>query len=315
MAAVNVTKINQREAITEALRIEMGRDQSVFCVEAAGFRSPVIEGLDQLFGAGRIVALDPAERTVIGMAVGMALEGSRPVCEVGAADLPSRGLDQLAEAAELHKREGIPVPIVVRVPCGPLTEGTHDPDGPERWLLSMPGLTVVAPASAADAKGLLVSAIRSPGPVCFLEQVDLYEEAGPVPEGEHAVPIGEARVVREGTRATLVAHGSTVEPALEAVDELDAEIELLDLRTLAPLDAETIVESVCRTGKSLLVEETALFSAVARLVTATIWDGAFERLDAPVRRISLAAAAAEGGDPTAARVAAVTEACNELLAY
>jgi pyruvate/2-oxoglutarate/acetoin dehydrogenase E1 component len=315
VAAVSATKISQREAITEALRIEMGHDPNVICVEAAGSRSPVIEGLDQLFGTERIVALEPAERTVIGMAVGMALEGSRPVCEIAAADLPSRGLDQLAEAAELHEREGVPVPIVLRVPCGPLTEALHDPDDPERWLLSIPGLSVLVPASAADAKGLLVSAIRSAGPVCFLEQVDLYDETSPVPEGVYEVPIGEARAVREGARATVVAHGSALEPTVRAVDKLDAGIELIDLRTLAPLDADTIVESVCRTGKSLLVEETALFSTVARMVTASIWDGAFEHLDAPVRRVSLSEAAAEPGDWAGARVAAVSYACNELLAY
>lgn len=315
MGTVNATKINQREAITEALRIEMGRDPSVICVEAAGLRSPVVEGLDQLFGTGRIVTLDPAERTVIGMAVGMALEGSRSICEIAAAELPSRGLEQLAEAAELHKREGVSVPLVVRVPCGPSLEGLHDPEGPERWLLAMPGLATVVPANAADAKGLLVSAIRSDGPVCFLEEVDLYEELGLVPEGAYEVPVGEARVLREGTRATVIAHGSAVAPALAATERLAAEIEVIDLRTLAPLDSEAIVASVCRTGKALLVEETALFSAVARVVTATIWDGAFEHLDAPVRRISLADAAAEPADWIEARVAAVTEACNELLAY
>ena len=315
MGTMNVTTINQREAITEALRIELGRDPNVVCVEAAGFSSRVLEGLDQLFGTERIVTLDPAERTVIGTAVGMALEGSRPVCEIAADELPSRGLEQLAEAAELHKREGVPVPLVVRVPCGPSMAGLHDPDGPERWLLAMPGLAIVAPASAADAKGLLVSAIRSPGPVCFLEQVDLYEKPGPVPEGAYEVAIGEARTLREGTRATVIAHGSAIEPALTAVDRLDAEIEVIDLRTLAPVDADAVVASVCQTGKALLVEETALFSAVARVVTATIWDGAFEHLDAPVRRVSLAGAAADPGDWAEARVATVSEACGDLLAY
>jgi pyruvate/2-oxoglutarate/acetoin dehydrogenase E1 component len=315
LAALSVTKISQREAIAEALRIEMGRDPNLVCIEAAGARSPVLEGLAELFGSGRIVALDPAERTVIGMAVGMAVEGVRPVCEIAAAELPSRGLDQLAEAAELYRREGIPVPIVVRVPRAPCPEGLHDPDSAERWLVSIPGLRIVAPATAADAKGLLVSAIRDPGPVCFLEEADLYEDTGPVPEGSYEVPIGSARIVREGTRATVIAYGSALEPAARAADDLDADLEVLDLRTLAPLDVEGITESVCRTGKALLVEETAQLSAVARVVTATIWDGAFERLDAPVRHAGLAGARAEPGPWATARVAAVKDACRELLSY
>jgi pyruvate/2-oxoglutarate/acetoin dehydrogenase E1 component len=256
------------------------------------------------------------------MSVGMALEGSRPVCEVAPAELPSRGLDQLAEAADLHRREGVPVPIVVRLPCGPATaDGPLEPDGPERWLLSIPGLTVVAPATGRDAKGLLVSAIRDPGPVCFLEQVDLYGDVGPVPEGGHVVPIGEAQLVGRGTKATVIAHGSAVAPAVQAATELEAGIEVLELRTLAPLDRESILDSVRRTGKVLFVEET-LLSAVARAVTATIWDGAFEYLDAPLRCVSLTDTAPEPGEWAAARteaIAARTEAikdgCRELLAY
>jgi pyruvate/2-oxoglutarate/acetoin dehydrogenase E1 component len=316
VGTVSVTKISHRDAITEALRIEMGRDPTVIWVSSADSGSAMVDGLELLFDAVRFVSLDPAERTAIGIAVGMALEGSRPVCEVAATELPSRGLDQLAEAAELHRREGIPVPIVVRLPYGPATaDGLLDPDGPERWLLSVPGLTVVAPATGADAKGLLVSAIRDPSPVCFLEQVGLYGDVGPVPEGGHLVPIGKARLVREGSRATLIAHGSAVAPATDAADELDAGIEVLDLRTLAPLDRDSILNSARRTGKALLVEETAHFSAVARTAMATIWDGAFGCLNAPLRRVSLAAAAPEPGERHRSRVAAIKEACDELLAH
>jgi pyruvate/2-oxoglutarate/acetoin dehydrogenase E1 component len=312
---VSVTKISYREAIAEALRIEFGRDPSLTCI--AGEASDwLTDGLEELYGADCLLTLAPAERTVVGIAVGMALEGSRPICEIGAAELPSRGLDQLAEAAELHHRDGIAVPLVLRLPCGtPSVDGPPDAEGPERWLLSIPGLSVVAPASAADAKGLLVSAIRDPGPVCFLEQVGLYGAMQPVPEGGHVVPIGESRLVREGTRMTVIAYGSGVAPAAQAAAELNAGIEVLDLRTLAPLDHDGIVGSVRRTGKALLVDEAANLSSVARAVTATLWDDAFEYLDAPLRRVSLTGAAAEPGERPAAWLEAVKEACDELLSY
>jgi pyruvate/2-oxoglutarate/acetoin dehydrogenase E1 component len=314
VTTASVTKISHREALSEALRIEMGRDPNVICIGAAELLSPIIEGLDRVFGEDRILSLGWAERTVVGMAVGMAFEGSRPICELTAAELPSRGLDQLAEAAELHHREGVAVPIVVRVRCGDATAaGASDPEG---WLLSIQGLSVVAPATPADAKGLLTSAVRDPGPVCFLEHEDLYEEIEEVPEGGHRVPIGEARLVGEGTRAVVVAYGSGVGPAIRAAAELEAGIAVLDLRTLGPLDRDAVLDGVRRSGKMLLVEETPSFSAVSRLVTATIWEGAFEYLDAPLRRVSLAAAAGEGRDERdAARAATINEACCELLAY
>lgn len=315
MAPVSVAKISYREAIAEGLRIEMGRDPSLICISGEASEW-LTDGLEELYGADCLLALAPAERTVVGMAVGMALEGSRPICEVAATELPSRGLDQLAEAAELHDRDGIAVPIVLRLACGmPSVDGAPDPEGPERWLLSIPGLSVVAPASAADAKGLLVSAIRDPGPVCFLEQVGLYGAMEAVPEGGHVVPIGEARLVCEGTRMTVIAHGSAVAPAAQAAAELDAGIEVLDLRTLAPIDHDSILASVRSTGKALLVEEAATFSAVARTVTATLWGDAFEYLDAPLRRVSLADAAADPGERSAAWLEAVKDACRELLSY
>jgi pyruvate/2-oxoglutarate/acetoin dehydrogenase E1 component len=207
------------------------------------------------------------------------------------------------------------VPIVVRVLCGQSTDGRLDPDGPERSLLPISGLKVLAPATASDAKGLLTTAIRDPGPVCFLEDVSMYDAVGPVPQGGHAVPVGEARVVCEGTRATVIAYGSAVAPAQRAAAELDAGVEVLDLRTLQPLDHDGVLESVLRTGKALLVEETEMLSEVARLVTATIWDAAFEHLDAPVRRVSLAGADGDPQDRPAARAEAIEKACNELLAY
>jgi pyruvate dehydrogenase E1 component beta subunit len=307
---LSLARITQREAIAEALRIEMGRDPNV-CIISPRQDSTVTAGLDQLFGADRIVALDPAERTALGAAVGMALEGWRPVCEVSASELPSRGLDQLAEAAELHRREGLSVPIVVRVLCGS-EESAADPDGPERWLLSIPDLSVVAPATPADAKGLLASAIRDPSPICVLEQTNLNDEMAAVPEGGYVVPIGKSETIREGQRATVLAYGASVAPARRAALELGAEVEVLDLRTLAPLDVDAVVKSVRRTGKALVLEETPAVSTVARILTAAVWEGAFQHLAAPVRRLSLAWVGDDVDDREGARAKAVKEACDGL---
>jgi len=313
---VSVAQITHRDAIAEALRAEMTRDPGVIVVSDDSPGSPVCDGLVQFFGAERVLDFDRARQTAVGIASGMALEGRRVVCEVSAADLPSHGLEHLDEAARLHEQEGVPVPIVARVLCGPTSEGWPvDRDGPERWLLPIRGLRVVSPASAADAKGLMVGAIRDPGPVCVLEHTQLYGDVGAVPEGDYTLPIGEAGIVHDGERMTVIAHGAAVAAAVDAATDLDAGVEVVDLRTLAPLDSEAIVASIARTGKALLVEETAATSAVARAVMAAIWEGAFEHLDAPLRRVGLAAAAVESGGLAKARVNAVKEGCDELLSY
>ncbi len=176
----------------------------------------------------------------------------KPVCEMQFADFIACGFDQLVNvAAKLHYRQGVSVPIVVRLPSGGgFSGGPFHSQNPEAWFLQAPGLKVVAPATAADAKGLLVSAIRDPNPVCFLEHKGLYRHVkGEVPEGEHAVPIGEARIAREGGELTVIAYGSSVHLALQAAEELDEDIEVLDLRTLCPLDTEAILASVRRPAR------------------------------------------------------------------
>jgi pyruvate/2-oxoglutarate/acetoin dehydrogenase E1 component len=312
---MSVTKISYRDAIAEALRMEMGRDPRVIWVGQAAAIDPVTQGLDEVFGPDRVLDLEAADRTTIGVAVGLALEGSVPVCSLSAAELPSRGLDQLAEAAELFERENAPVPIVVRIPCP--AAGPAAADHPDRWLLQFPGLKLISASSAPAAKGLLVSAIRDPGPVCFLEEVGLYGEVDTVPEGGHVVPIGEAGVVRPGHRATLIAHGSAVGTAARAAAELEDGIEVLDLRSLAPLDVDGILASIRKTGKVLIVEQSTTFSATAKALTTLVWEAGFEYLDAPLRRVSLAeaAATATSNDPLGTQVNAIKEACDELLAY
>jgi pyruvate dehydrogenase E1 component beta subunit len=290
------TKITYREAVAEALRMEMGRDPSVVYLRGESADSPIAEELERLYGAERVLRLAAGERTVIGAAVGMAFEGFRPVCEIRPEELPSRGLDQLVEAMLAQRRDDRPVPLVVRVPCG------ADAATLERWLVPVPGLKVVAPTTAADAKGLLSSAIRDPAAVCFLELIELYGEVATVPEGGHLVSIGEARVAHPGDRLTVVAHGDTVGAAVKLAQELDAGIEVIDLRTLAPLDRDRVLASVRRTGKVAIIEAQPGSSQVAADVIEAICTDAFEYLDAPLRRVVSA-----DGD--------LRRAIDELLAY
>jgi pyruvate/2-oxoglutarate/acetoin dehydrogenase E1 component len=234
-------EITYLEAISDGLREEMRRDESVICIGedigAFGGAFKVTDGFIEEFGAERVIDAPLAENAIIGSAVGAAVEGLRPVCEMQFADFISCGFDQLVNvAAKLHYRQGVSVPMVVRLPSGGgFSGGPFHSQNPEAWFLQVPGLKVVAPATAADAKGLLVSAIRDPNPVCYLEHKGLYRHVkGEIPEGDHAVPIGEARIAREGEEMSVIAYGSSVHLALEAADALGEGIEVLDLRSLAP---------------------------------------------------------------------------------
>src|SRR5215211_7588927 len=216
------------EAISDALRTEMRRDESVFClgedIGAFGGAFKVTDGFVEEFGADRCLDMPLAENAIIGTAVGAAVEGLRPVCEMQFADFISCGFDQLVNvAAKLHYRQGVAVPMVVRLPSGGgFSGGPFHSQNPEAWFIQAPGLKVVAPATADDAKGLLTAAIRDPNPVCFMEHKGLYRHGkGEVPEGDYAVPIGEAKVVREGEEMTVIAYGSSVALALQAAEQLD----------------------------------------------------------------------------------------------
>ncbi len=314
------------EAISDALRTEMRRDESVFClgedIGAFGGAFKVTDGFAEEFGADRVLDTPLAENAIVGAATGAAIEGMRPVCEMQFADFISCGFDQLVNvAAKLHYRQGVAVPIVVRLPSGGgFSGGPFHSQNPEAWFLQTPGLKVLTPATAADAKGLLASAIRDPNPVCFLEHKGLYRHVrGEVPEGEHTVPIGKARVAREGSEMTVIAYGSSVHLALEAADQLEEDIEVVDLRTLCPLDREAILAGTRKTGKVLIAHEATRACAAGAEVAGLIGEEAFEDLDAPVRRLTTPDVPIPFSPPLEQAVLPqlddMKEACRELLAY
>jgi pyruvate/2-oxoglutarate/acetoin dehydrogenase E1 component len=314
------------EAISDGLRTEMRRDESVFClgqdIGAFGGAFKVTDGFAAEFGAERVLDMPLAENAIVGAATGAAIEGMRPVCEMQFADFIACGFDQLVNvAAKLHYRQGVAVPMVVRLPSGGgFSGGPFHSQNPEAWFLQAPGLKVVAPATAADAKGLLASAIRDPNPVCFLEHKGLYRHVrGEVPEGEYTVPLGVARVAREGGELTVIAYGSAVPLALAAADALGEDIEVLDLRSLWPLDREAILASARKTGKVLIAHEGTAACGVGAEVAALIGAEAFEDLDAPIRRLTAPDVPIPFSPPLEAAVLPqlddMKEACRELLAY
>jgi pyruvate/2-oxoglutarate/acetoin dehydrogenase E1 component len=314
------------EAISDGLRTEMRRDESVFClgedIGAFGGAFKVTAGFAEEFGAERVLDTPLAENAIVGAATGAAIEGMRPVCEMQFADFIACGFDQLVNvAAKLHYRQGVAVPMVVRLPSGGgFSGGPFHSQNPEAWFLQAPGLKVVAPATAADAKGLLASAIRDPNPVCFLEHKGLYRHVrDEVPEGEYTVPIGKARVAREGGELTVIAYGSAVPLALEAAEQLGEDIEVIDLRSLCPLDRDGILASVRKTGKVVIAHEATRSCGVGAEVAALIGDEAFEDLDGPIRRLTAADVPIPFSPPleqeALPQLDDMKEACRELLAY
>src|SRR5213595_1387828 len=307
------------QAISDGLREEMrlGEDIGAF-----GGAFKVTDGFIEEFGPDRVWDTPLAESAIVGTAVGAAIEGMRPVAEMQFADFISCGFDQLVNvAAKMHYRQGIAVPMVVRLPSGGgFSGGPFHSQNPEAWFVQAPGLKVVAPATASDAKGLLVSAIRDPNPVCYLEHKGLYRHIkDEVPEGEHAVPIGEARIARAGEEMTVVAYGSSVHLALRAGEELDEDIEVLDLRTLAPLDRQSILTSARKTGKVLVAHEATRSAGIGAEVAALVTEEAFEELDAPVRRLTAPDVPIPFSPPLEQSVLPqlddMKEACRELLSY
>jgi 2-oxoisovalerate dehydrogenase E1 component beta subunit len=314
------------EAISEGLREEMRRDDTVLCfgqdIGAFGGAFKVTDGFFEEFGASRVIDAPLAENAIIGAAVGAATEGLKPVCEMQFADFISCGFDQLVNvAAKLHYRQGVAVPMVVRLPSGGgFSGGPFHSQNPEAWLLQSPGLKVVAPATAADAKGLLVSAIRDPNPVCFLEHKGLYRNVkDEVPAGDHAVPLGKARVAREGSDASVITYGSGVHLALKAIEELGEDVEVIDLRSLCPLDTEAILASARKTSKVLVTHEATRSCGVGAEVAALISEEAFEDLDAPIRRLTAPDVPIPFSPPLEQAVLPqlddMKEALNELLGY
>src|SRR5688500_5071016 len=321
-----MSEMTYLEAISDGLREEMRRDERVFCIGedigVFGGAFKVTDGFYDEFGAQRVLDAPLAENLIVGAAVGAAIEGMRPVCEMQFADFISCGFDQLVNvAAKLHYRQGVAVPIVVRLPSGGgFSGGPFHSQNPEAWFLQAPGLKVVAPAFADDAKGLLVSAIRDPNPVCFLEHKGLYRHVkGEVPTGEHAVELGKARVVHEGSELSVSAYGSSVQLAREAAEALEDDIEVVDLRSLCPLDTEAILASARKTGKVLVAHEATRSCGVGAEVAALIAEEAFEHLDAPIVRLTAPDVPIPFSPPLEQEVLPqlddLKEACRELLLY
>ena len=291
-------ELSYLEAIREALQEEMRRDPKVFVlgedVGAYGGAFGVTQGLYDEFGEMRVVDTPISESAIVGISIGAALRGYRPVAEMQFADFISCGFDQIVnQAATLRFRYGgrASVPIVVRAPSGGnVGGGLYHSRNPEAWFVHRPGLKVVAPATAYDAKGLLKAAIRDDNPVIYFEHKYLYRRAkGEVPEGDEIVPIGSAAVRREGTGATLVTYAAMVAPSLEAAGRLSQEgieTEVIDLRTLLPYDKETILASVEKTSRVLIVHEDVKTLGIGAELAAVIAEERFDSLDAPVMRLT-----------------------------
>lgn len=286
------------EAIRDALHSELGADERVVLLgedigrDGGVFR--VTEGLQACYGRARVMDAPIAESGIIGMAVGMAIAGLRPVPEIQFMGFLYPAFDQLINhVARMRNRSRgrFTCPLVVRVPYG---GGIHPPEhhseSTEAMLVHTPGLQVVVPATPYDAKGLLISAIRSPDPVIFLEPKRIYRAVRQeIPEEAYTVPIGEARLVREGSDVTVIAWGSMMHTVLQAAESLVADgisPEILDLRTLSPMDVPAIIASVEKTGRAVVVHEAARTAGLGAEIVAQINEKALLSLEAPVERVS-----------------------------
>ena len=290
--------ITYREAINQALAEELERDPNVVLMgeEVGQFQGAykVSEGLLARFGPKRVIDTPISEAGFIGLGVGASMLGIRPVIELMFWSFYSVAFDQvLNNAANIRYMSGgqINVPIVIRGPAnGGTNVGATHSHTPENVLANHPGVKVVCPATAYDVKGLLKSAIRDNDPVMFLENTILYNNKGEVPAGEYLIPLGQADVKRAGTDLTIVAHGRAVINSLKAAQLLEAEhdidVEVVDLRSIRPLDEDTILNSVRKTHRVLLVEENKPFCGVGAQLTYLIQDRAFDDLDAPIKRLS-----------------------------
>jgi pyruvate/2-oxoglutarate/acetoin dehydrogenase E1 component len=284
-------------AIAEALWEEMERDDRVYLlgedIGVYGGAFKVTEGFIERFGAERVMDTPIAEETIVGMAVGSAMEGFRPVAEFQYADFMSSGFDEITTVlSRYHYRSGVPLPVVLRGPSGGgVRASSFHSTNPEPWFSHAGGIKVICPAFPSDAKGLLKSAVRDDNPVLFLEHKWIYrriKEQVPT-EADFLVPIGTADVKREGTDVTIVTYGAMVHKALEAAESLAARsvsAEILDLRTVYPLDEDAVLRSIEKTSRAVVLSESYRFVGIGAEVAAVIAEKAFEHLDAPVVRLS-----------------------------
>jgi acetoin:2,6-dichlorophenolindophenol oxidoreductase subunit beta len=292
-----VREMTYGEALSEGLHEEMERDPTVFNmgedVEMA-YVYGVTKGTKERFGPDRTRDTPMSENGLVGAAVGAALTGTRPVLEIMFSNLLALCMDQIYnEASMIRYYSGGQVkrlPLVIRAPMG-IWKGygsTHS-SAIVSWYMHIPGIRVVTPATPADAKGLLKTCIRDDNPTIFLEHNQLYKTTGPVPEGEHLAPLGKSDVKRRGDDVTIVTYSSMVLRCLEAADRLEAEgisAEVIDLRTLAPLDLDPAIDSLNTTGRMVIVEEDARTCGAGAEIAAQVSDVAFDMLDAPVQRVA-----------------------------
>ncbi len=321
-----MTTLTYLQAISSALRDELRYDDRVLVmgedVGVFGGAFKVTDGFIDEFGPDRVMDTPLAESGIIGCAIGAAVVGLRPVCEMQFADFISCGFDQLVNVAgKMYYRQGLAVPLVVRLPSGGgFSGGPFHSQNPEAWFMQAPGIKVVAPSTAADAKGLLHAAIHDPNPVCFMEHKHLYRRVkGEVPDGIYETPF-TARVARSGSDLVVIAYGAMVDVALEATADLDgASVEVLDLRSLVPLDTEAILDSVARCSKVVIIDEANRTCAAGAQVAAVIAERGFEDLDGPVVRVATPDVPIPFSPPleqaVLPSVERVREACRELLAY
>lgn len=294
-----MTAMTYLDAISQAIREEMRRDEAVFLlgedVGSYGGAFKVSAGLLEEFGPERVIDTPMSESAIIGSAVGAALMGMRPVAEMQYIDFITCGFDQIINmASKMYWRVGMPVPMVIRGPSGGGTRGgPFHSSSPEAWFFHTPGMKVVVPSTTYDAKGLLKAAIRDNNPVLFLEHKLLYRQPelrAELPEEDYTVPLGKAIVRREGEDMTMLTYGAMVYQCLKAAtvleEEDDLEAEIVDLRSLTPLDRETIMESVKHTNKVLIVHEDTQTGGIGAELAAILAEELFEYLDGPITRVA-----------------------------
>lgn len=291
-----MTVLSVREALRHALKEELGRDNKVFLlgesIAAYGGSFKITEGLLAEFGEERIRDTPLSESAIVGCGVGAAMMGYKPVIELMFADFIMVGGDQLinnaAKMRYMHDGD-LELSLVLRMPQGGgATMGPHHSQCVESWMMNVPGLKIVTHSNAYDAKGLLKSAIRDPNPVVFLEHKLLYNDKGEVPEGDYTVPLGKAQVVKPGKDISIISYAYMVKKSLAAAAVLakhGIDAEVVDVRSLRPLDVETLAESVRKTRKALIVHEAPVFGGAGAEIAAALHKEAFDYLDAPIERV------------------------------
>jgi 2-oxoisovalerate dehydrogenase E1 component beta subunit len=331
-AAVHPTlsqEVTYLEAISQALDEEMTRDERVFLIGedigAYGGAFKITEGFLEKYGDHRVIDTPLAESGIVGAAIGAAMMGLRPVVEMQFADFISCAFDQITEvAAKNHYRWNAPVPMVIRAPFGGgVHGGPFHSECPEGWFFHSPGLKLVAPSTPYDAKGLLKAAIRDPNPVIYFEHKFLYRRIkAALPSEDYIVPIGKAEVKRPGSTISVVTYGAMVHIALDAAARLQQDgidLEVIDLRTLIPLDTETIYESIRKTSKAIILHEDTKTGGIGAEIAALLVEECFDCLDGPVLRVAAPDTPVPFSTPLEEfflpKISDVEEAARKLAAY